>query len=97
MEITEDAEDEEYEYDEIKDSDEEKQTLPEEDDEEDLNNFDLLKAKTTMKLAMQTKCNIIKITSEPDSVATFKIEPKPRVINRDVVIDDFIRNFLKRF
>jgi len=55
MEITEDAEDEEYEYDEIKDSDEEKQTLPEEDDEEDLNNFDLLKAKTTMKLAMQTK------------------------------------------
>jgi len=30
-------------------------------------------------------------------VATYKIEPKPRVINRDVVIDDFIRNFLKRY
>jgi hypothetical protein len=28
---------------------------------------------------------------------TFKVEPKPKVVERDVVIDDFIRNFLSRF
>ena len=28
---------------------------------------------------------------------TFKPEPKPKVVERDVVIDDFIRNFLSRF
>ena len=28
---------------------------------------------------------------------TFKPDPKPKVIERDVVIDDFIRNFLSRF
>lgn len=27
----------------------------------------------------------------------FKPEPKPKVIEREVVIDDFIRNFLQRF
>ena len=27
----------------------------------------------------------------------FKGEPKPKVVERDVVIDDFIRNFLGRF
>ena len=55
MEITEDAEDDEYEYDEVKESDEEKIPGAPESDEDDLNNFDLLKAKTTMKQAMQTK------------------------------------------
>lgn len=29
-----------------------------------------------------------------ESIKTFKPEPKPRVLERDVVIDDFIRNFL---
>jgi len=28
---------------------------------------------------------------------TFKGDPKPKAIERDVVIDDFIRNFLSRF
>lgn len=32
-----------------------------------------------------------------ESVKTYKPEPKPKVIDREVVIDDFIRNFLKRF
>ena len=28
---------------------------------------------------------------------TLKAEQKPKVVERDVVIDDFIRNFLKKF
>jgi hypothetical protein len=28
---------------------------------------------------------------------TFKGDPKPKAVERDVVIDDFIRNFLSRF
>jgi hypothetical protein len=32
-----------------------------------------------------------------DSMKAFKMEPKPKVIERDVVIDDFIRNFLSKF
>lgn len=55
MEITEDAEDDEYEYEEVKESDEEKVSGAPESDEDDLDNFDALKAKTTMKQAMQTK------------------------------------------
>jgi hypothetical protein len=31
------------------------------------------------------------------SIKTYKPEPKPKVLERDVVIDDFIRNFLQRF
>jgi len=31
------------------------------------------------------------------SMKTYKPEPKPKVLERDVVIDDFIRNFLQRF
>lgn len=27
----------------------------------------------------------------------FKMEPKSKVVERDVVIDDFIRNFLQKF
>jgi hypothetical protein len=28
---------------------------------------------------------------------TFKGEAKPKVVEREVIIDDFIRNFLQRF
>jgi len=28
---------------------------------------------------------------------TYKAESKPKVLERDVVIDDFIRNFLSKF
>jgi regulator of replication initiation timing len=49
MEITEDDEDDQFAYEEIKDSDED-QALDHDSDEEDLNNFDMLKAKTTQKL-----------------------------------------------
>lgn len=31
------------------------------------------------------------------SMKTYKADPKPKVIEREVVIDDFIRNFLQRF
>jgi len=55
VEISDDSGEGSYQYEEIKDSDEEKQTMPEEEDEDDLNDFDLLKQKTTMKQAMQSK------------------------------------------
>jgi len=32
-----------------------------------------------------------------ESVGTMKLEARPKVVERDVVIDDYIRNFLKRF
>ena len=48
MEITEDDFDDNFAYEEIKDSDEENNAQDHGDsDEDDLNNFDLLKAKTT--------------------------------------------------
>lgn len=58
-EISEDSGEGSYNYEEIKDSDEEKPTLPEEEDEDDLNDFDLLKQKTSMKQAMQSKGKLI--------------------------------------
>ena len=84
MEITEDDDDDNFEYEEIKDSDGE---LDKDSEDDDLNNFETLKAKTNFKLQSRGG----------DSMKTFKAEPKPKVIERDVVIDDFIRNFLSRF
>lgn len=84
MEITEDDEDDNYKYEEIKDDDLENDQESDEADD-DLNNFDILKAKTTFKMTAK------------DGETTrggYKPEPKPKVIERDVVIDDFIRNFL---
>ncbi len=46
MEITEDEEDEGFEYNEIKDSDEEDK----DSDDDDLNNFETLKQKTMLKV-----------------------------------------------
>ena len=86
MEITEDDEDENFQYEELKHSDEEEHEFSDNDD--DLNNLDLLKAKATHK--MQSKIG-------GESMGAFKGEPKPKTIERDVVIDDFIRNFLQRF
>jgi regulator of replication initiation timing len=85
MEITEDDEDD-FQYEEIADDMEEEKEHS--SDDEDLNNFEALKAKTTFK---QTR------GAPGESVAAYKGEAKPRAIERDVVIDDFIRNFLSRF
>ena len=84
MEITEDEEDDNLQYEEIKDSEGEQDK---DSDDDDLNNFEALKAKTNYK--MQSRAG--------DSMGTFRAEPKPKVVERDVVIDDFIRNFLQKF
>ena len=83
MEITEDEEDDEFPYEEIKDEE-----AREESDDEDLNNFEALKAKAEFKAQSR---------GGEQSMKTFKGEPKPKAVERDVVIDDFVRNFLARF
>jgi hypothetical protein len=67
--------------------------IDEDEDDDDLNNFEMLKAKTTQKMLQQTKT----AAGDATSVKTYKPEPKPRVLEREVVIDDFIRNFLQKF
>jgi hypothetical protein len=57
-----------------------------------LNNFEALKAKTAFKMQAKTAGGL-----GAESMKTFKGESKPKVVERDVVIDDFIRNFLSRF
>lgn len=88
MEITED-EDDNFDYEEIKDSEGEVEV--DNSDDDDLNNFEALKAKTNYK--MQSRGG----GADGQSLKTYKPDPKPKVIERDVVIDDFIRNFLSRF
>lgn len=85
MEITEDDIDDEINYEEIKDEENKEQ----EESDEDLNNFDMLKAKTEYK-------QLAKTGGAADSMKTFKMEPKPKTVERDVVIDDYIRNFLQK-
>jgi len=93
MEITED-EDDNFNYEEIKDDDLDNVADPDaSSDDEDLNNFEALKAKTTFK--MQTRAG--GAGGQAESMKTFKGESKPKVVERDVIIDDFIRNFLQRF
>ncbi len=89
MEITED-DDDDFDYEEIKDSDAE-QEQQEHSDDDDLNNFEALKAKTNFK--MQSRAG----GDGQQSMKMYKGEPKPKTVERDVVIDDFIRNFLSRF
>ena len=62
-----------------------------ESDEEgdDLNNFEVLKMKTTAKMQMTHAGETIK--------SSVKAQAQPKVINREEVIDDFIRNFLAKF
>ena len=92
MEISED-DDEGFEYNEIKDSDDEQvedlaldQSMP--DDDDDLNDFTALKTKTEQKkLALAAK----------DTGRARVTEAVPKTLSRDVVIDDFIRNFMQKF
>jgi hypothetical protein len=99
VEVSEDEEQDEFIYEEIKEtmdldgSTQLNAHLTEEDDDDDLNNFDALKAKIVMKQLQQTKS----AGGEATSMNTFKQEAKPKVLEKDVVIDDFIRNFLQRF
>jgi len=89
MEISED-EDDGFEYKEIKDSDGEAiedlaiESLADEEDD-DLNDFTALKTKTEMKkmAAGQTERGAKMVT-----------DALPKTLSRDVVIDDFIRNFM---
>lgn len=79
-------EDEGYDYASVKSSEEE---LPElsSDDDEDLEDFHKLKAKTTIKKLQQE--------GREDQAQAQQV--KPRVVNREIVIDDYIRNFLLKF
>jgi succinate dehydrogenase flavin-adding protein (antitoxin of CptAB toxin-antitoxin module) len=74
-------EDQDYDYKEIIDDGIINQESEEEDD---LDDFEALKTKTDKKLMAQ-------------SMGDKKPELKPKVVERDVVIDDFIRNFIQKF
>lgn len=102
MEITEDSSDEGFVYEEIKEDglgeeDEALKGLDDSEDDDDLNNFEALKAKTNYKIQAKAAKTGGSALDAAQSLKAFKQEPKPKVIERDVVIDDFIRNFLSRF
>ena len=90
MEISED-DDEGFDYKEIKDLDEEPDLLLEsmgmEEDDDDLNDFTALKDKTE-------KLRIAVARDQAAKTGVIMKEPIAGTIVRDVVIDDFIRNFL---
>lgn len=83
--------DEGFEYRSIKDSDEEEQEEINwiDDDDNDLDDFDKLKAKTTIKQQMMTGADV--------DASKLKQDVKPKVVKREIVIDDYIRNFLRKF
>ena len=82
VEVSEDEEEQDgFAYEELKDPEVISQELDEDDN--DLNDFEALKARATQKQA--------------ESLHTLKAEARPKVLEREVVIDDFIRNFLQRF
>lgn len=83
MEITED-DDDDFNYEEVADSDEDR-GVNSNGEEDDLNNFEALKAKTQAKMGG---------SPGQETIKTSMHEAKPRVIEQDVVVDDFIRNFL---
>ena len=94
MEFSDIAEDD-FQYEELK-VDEEAEKKSDSSEEEDLNNYEQLKAKTTLKMLQHQ--------SPPGAAqqietlkTTLKAEPKPHALQREVVIDDFIRNFLAKF
>ena len=91
MEISEDEFDG-FEYKEIADSENDNiEDLAVEsfaEDEDDLNDFTALKMKTEMKKAAQ---------QDATGKATRVMEAVPKTLSRDVVIDDFIRNFMLKF
>jgi len=90
MEISED-EDDGFEYKEIKDTEDGEiddvalDSLPDEDD--DLDDFNALKTKTEQK-----KLALAAIDSTGRARIT---EAIPKTLTKDVVIDDFIRNFMQ--
>ena len=93
--------DEGYNYDEIKDSDEEDDAslkkLDSSESEDDLEDFERLKAKTTLKkLEKQTMEGAGTLQSQLDKTK-YRHEIKSKVVKRDVVVDDFIRNYLSKF
>lgn len=98
MEISED-EDDGFEYKEIKEDEElgagpgeveELEDSAEEDNDEDLNDFDALKTKTEKRKAAQQ-------VAEGISRGTRVAETVPATVTQEVVIDDFIRNFMQKF
>ena len=60
--------------------------------DDDLNDFNALKAKTQNKKAKTVTAN----GAETMNGTTYGTQVSPRTIERDVVIDDFIRNFLTK-
>lgn len=91
MEISED-EDDGFEYNEIKASEEDVEDTQQlepsvMEDEDDLNDFYALKTKTDLKKMEATKAQ-----------GGVVIEDRqPKTLTREVVIDDFIRNFMQKF
>ncbi len=90
MEISED-DDDEFDYKEVDENDEEQidnialESIK--DEEDDLNDFNMLKTQTEMKrIAQQAKTGVSVLE-----------DAEPKTLSRDVVIDDFIRNFLQKF
>lgn len=91
--------DEGYNYDEIKDSEEDNDSIKklDSDDSEDLEDFERLKQKTTMKkIEKQTAAGIDPLTGAYLD-KTKRLDVKPKNVKRDVVIDDYIRNYLAKF
>jgi len=64
------------------------------DDDEDLNDFANLKAKTNAKVTQRLKETKRSGAADYDQAIP---AASPKILERDVVIDDFIRNFLQRF
>jgi hypothetical protein len=91
MEISED-DDDGFEYREIKDSEvEEIEDIAQEsfgDEDDDLNDFNALKIKTEMKKAAEL---------DKTGKGARLTDAVPKTLSRDVVIDDFIRNFMLKF
>lgn len=92
MEISED-DDEGFDYKEIQDTEQDNEDQAVEsvgldDDDEDLNDFNALKIKTEAKRLAAERAKGVNVTHE---------EALPKTIEREVVIDDFIRNFLQKF
>ena len=97
-EITDDEDDDEEfealqrEADELAEVSQEDHELELEDDDDDLNDFAALKQKATV---IATK-RATKTSAETGGDMPI-VQATPKVLERDVVIDDFIRNFLQRF
>ena len=71
-----------------------------EDDEglsdDDLNDFNSLKKKTESKIAKRAKDLTVTQMSSTKKTEFASGAQSPRTVEREVVIDDFIRNFLKK-